>query len=790
MTDIEQRYQRAEQFLPWNLAPRCNNISLQPHWLDEYRFWFKRDLEQGHEFVLVDSECLTETPVFDHQRLALALTELLDQTVSSQQLPIETLEFDGDDQLSFFLSPNTAQGQRVLLNLETYVCTIDGEKLEGKKTSATIDEHDALPSVISPDGQSGVICRGDNIFLRELSSGAEKALTEDGEPHYGYGTYSDFQRACIAENNPPAPAVLWSPDGRYLAVQRIDERQVKTMPMVQSVPTDDSFRPINRSYKMALPGDTHIGLSALCVIDLEAGDVIESDREPMPAYIYGPMDSGAAVWGTDNCLYYIVSTRDRQTYQLVSFNPALGISRTLVEDTGQGIMAPSPLPLIGYPIFKVLPEIGEFIWYSQRTGWGHLYRYDLTTGELKNPITSGDYVVTRIHHIDRVKGELYFTACGREPNRNPYYDHLYRVSLDGSDLILLTPEASHHDIVPSDFEPDDSSFSSNTFNAIKSVSPSGKFFVDTISRVDQPSRSLLRSCVDGAELMTLATCDETLLPEMLAPQSFTVKAADNTTDLWGVSYRPSDFDESKRYPVILFIYGAPQTCLTQKKFAEAAARVNMGFIQAIAELGFIIVTLDPRGTPLRSKTFSDVAYGNLQSGGGIDDQVAAIKQLGKRYPWMDLDRVGISGFSGGGFASARAMFSHPDFFKVAVSWSGSHDQRLYIASWGETFQGLLAGDNYEEQACVSLAQNLTGKLLLIHGEMDANVHIAHTLQLVNQLIAHNKDFDLLILPNRKHVYYFDPYFIRRLWDYFVEHLLKRTPPKNYCITAPQDSSTN
>lgn len=782
MTEIKQRYQRAEQFLPWNLAAKCKNIALEPHWLDEYRFWFKRDLQQGYEFVLVDSECLTETTAFDHQRLASVLSELLDQTVSAQQLPIETFEFYGEEPLCFVMALKMAKAQRVLLNLDTYACTIENKILDNKKSSETIDKDKALLSIISPDGKQEVICRGYNLFLRDLATGAEKGLTDDGEPHYGYGNYPDHQ-LCVYEHHPLPPTVVWSPDGRYLAVQRINERQVKDMPMVQSVPTDGSFRPISHSYKIALPGDTHVALASLCVIDLVSGDIINSGREPMPAPLVGIIDRGAAKWGADNCLYFIESTRDRQTFRLVCFNPVNSTSYILVEDTGQGILDPGPLPLLGRPIFEVLPEINEFIWYSRRSGWGHLYRYDLTTGDLKNPITSGDYVVTGIHHIDSLKGCLYFTACGREPERNPYYEHLYRINFDGSDLLLLTPEASHHDIVPSDFGLSDTSLSAN----IHAVSPSGQVFLDSISRIDQPTRSVLRSSVDGTVLMTLAECDETLLPERFHPQSFTVKAADNSTDLWGVIHRPGDFDEGKCYPVILHIYGGPQTCIAQKKFAEISIFTNFGLNQALAELGFIVVGLDPRGTPLRSKAFHDAAYGNLQNGGGIDDQVAALKQLGERYPWMDLSRVGITGSSGGGFASARAMLSHPEFFKVAVSNVGNYDQRLYSAGWGETFQGLLKDDNYEDQACVSLAKNLSGKLLLTHGEMDSNVHIAHTLQLIDVLIQHNKDFDLLIMPNRQHIYVEDPYFIRRFWDYFVEHLLNQTPPKNYCITVPQHS---
>jgi len=791
LNEMEQRYQRAEQWLSWNLAPKLNNLTVEPHWLDGHRFWFRRDLQEGHEFILVDSENITLNPAFDHQRLAGVLAELLNQTVSPQQLPIKALEFRAKNQLRLEIDPTVAPHCKcILLELEDYNCTVEFAEELGKSLKTRDDDilweqsyaHSfrTLLPVVSIDGQREVVRRGHNLFLREYTTGIETPLTDDGEPHYGYGNYSEHRSFGVFENKPMAPAVLWSPDERYLAVQRIDERQVKDMPMMQSVPEDGSIRPIGHSYKMALPGDTHVALASLCVIDLESGDIICIDRPPMPAAsLVGFMECGAVEWGTDNCIYFVEWTRDRQTVRFVRFDPMNGVSRILLEEKGQGMLGPAPFPMLGQ-VFKVLPESNEFIWYSRCSGWGHLYRYDLTTGELKNSITSGDYVVTRIHRIDPLAGCLHFTACGREPKRNPYYEHLYRVNMDGSDLILLTPEPSHHDIVPSNID----FLNANCATGVHAISPNGNAFVETISRVDQPSRSVLRSTDDGTELMTLAQCDQTLLPDMTSPRAFTVKAADDTTDLWGVMYRPSDFDEGKHYPMILVLYGTPQLCFTQKKFAEKSVMVDISYCQALAELGFIVITLDPRGTPLRSKVFHDVAYGNLQNGGGIEDQVGAIKQLGERHAWVDLDRVGITGISGGGFASARAMLSHPNFFKVGVSNAGNHDQRLYCAGWVETFQGLLEGDNYEEQACISLAKNLEGKLLLTHGDRDANVHIAHTLQLVDELIRHNKDFDLLILPNRQHLYYEDPYYIRRLWDYFVEHLLNQKPPKKYCI-APR-----
>lgn len=762
---MQSKYQRAEQLLPWNLSPKFINLTIEPCWLDIHRFWFKRDLKEGYEFILIDGQQLTQAPAFDHERLAVSLSQLLHQQVNSKRLPVITFDVHKENQYRLVIDHPVTQGKAVLLDRENYSCCFDTDIVQTVIADAHI-------SVISPGGESDVIMQDHNLVLRNRKTGHRQILTEDGEEHSGYGSHSDFIR--LAVEKPSPPAVIWSPDGRYLAIQRIEERQVEDVVIMHSVGEQEAFRPECQTFKMAYPGDKHLPMASLCVIDLESERLVSCDRPPVAAPLTGgAIECGAVYWGDNNHLYYVEWTRDRQTHRLVGFDYVSGTSTVIIEESDQGFSGPWLTSGWGEPLIRVLPKINQVIWYSRRSGWGHLYLYDLSTGEVINAITEGDYVVTAIHCVDTEKNRLFFSACGRELGLDPYFELLYRVDFDGANLTLLTPEASQHDIrMPEVYGPD----------------LGRRVFVDTISRVDQPPRSVLRSADDGAELMTLSEFDNTLLSSTpyTSPLPFTAKASDGDTDLWGVIYRPSDFDESKTYPVILLTYATPASCITPKRYAQLVIFSGAQFYYAppMAELGFIIVVVEPRGTPLRSKAFHDIAYSNLKNGGGMDDQVEVLKQLGKKYSWMDLERVGITGFSGGGFSSARAMLSHSDFFKVAVSNAGNHDQRIHSAGWAEPFQGLLEGDNYKEQASVHLAKNLKGKLLLTHGERDTNVHIAHTLQLVDKLIEHNKDFDLLIMPNRQHLYYNDTYFIRRLWDYFVEHLLGEVPPKNYLISGP------
>jgi dipeptidyl aminopeptidase/acylaminoacyl peptidase len=412
--------------------------------------------------------------------------------------------------------------------------------------------------------------------------------------------------------------------------------------------------------------------------------------------------------------------------------------------------------------WRFLPETNEAIWYSERDDWGHLYLYDLTTGKLKSQITKGSFVVTRLIKMDEKARVLYFEANGREKTRDPYFSHFYSIDMDGKNLKLLTPENANHQIT---------------------LSTDGKYFVDNFSRPDVPPVAVLRD-MSGKLITNLEKADVSRLAATgwKAPTPITVKSSNSKWDLYGLMFTPTNLNRAKKYPVINYIYPGPQGGGVGSR-SFAASRSDH---QALAELGFIVVIIDGSCNPDRSKSFHDSCYGNMADN-TLEDQIAGIKQLAAKNPYMDLTRVGVWGHSGGGFATAAAMFRYPDFYKVGISESGNHENRNYEDDWGERYIGLLSGDNYEKQANQVYAKNLKGKLLLAHGAMDDNVPPSNTYLVVEALVKANKDFDLIIFPNARHGYGGASYYMmRRRWDYFVKNLIGAEPPKEFEIKPKPD----
>jgi dipeptidyl-peptidase-4 len=523
-----------------------------------------------------------------------------------------------------------------------------------------------------------------------------------------------------------------------------------------------------KAWKYPLPGDAHVPMIERVIIDIDGPNVVrlkmppDQHRSTLCDHIACRGGEWSDVQWSDDSMHlaFVSTSRGHREEQMRIADAATGDIRDVFAENVETFFESGN----GRVNWHYLPASNEIIWFSERDNWGHLYLYDATTGKVKNQITTGEGNVTQVISVDEKTRTIFFLGVGREKGRDPYFIHFYRVGFDGKNLALLTPDNTNHDVA---------------------LSPDGKYFVDTFSTPDVPPVSVLRDA-SGKQIVALEKADISKLVAIGWKPAipFTVKARDGQTDIYGLMFKPTNFDPAKKYPIINHIYPGPQTGSVGSR-SFAAVR---GDTQALAELGFIVVEIDGMGTPWRSKKFHEAYYGDMGDN-TLPDQVAGMKQLGQKYSWIDIDRAGIYGHSGGGYAAAGAMFHYPDFFKVGISEAGNHDNREYEDDWGEKWQGLLeakasGGDNYDSQANQNFAKNLKGKLLLAHGTMDNNVPPYNTLLVVNELIKANKDFDLLLLPNRNHGFGNEAYMVRRRWDYFVRYLLGGEPPQGYELHAP------
>ena len=730
-------YARAERFLGANTDDLVLGGTVSPSWSEDGRFWFRNRTPEGEENVVVDPDGRSRARAFDHPRLASALSAAAGSSYQPLALPEGELDLDA--------------GTAVFADDERgFACGLDSYRCE------ELPQDPSRAEVVSPDGSKVAFIQGHDLWVRDLATGQETRLTLDGEEDFGYAT----NNAGWARSD--RPVLAWSPDSRRIATFQHDARGVGMMYLV----TTEVGHPELDAWRYPLPEDSVIFRIHRLVINLDAppeSRVVRLDMPPDPHrsttcdHVACGGTFADVEWSPDaSQLAFVSSSRDHKRASLRVADPRTGAVRDVLEETVETFYES------GYRSsnWRFLPESNEVIWYSQRDDWGHLYLYELDTGSLKRQITSGDWNVLEVLRVDPDARTVYFVGNEREEG-DPYFRYLYRIGLDGTGLQLLTPDSADHSV---------------------SLSPTGEYFVDSWSTPVVPPVSVVRD-MDGRVRMELGEADISRLVASgwQAPIPFDVKARDGETDLYGLMFRPSDFDPSRTYPVINYLYPGPQSGSVGSRSFRAAHRD----LQSLAELGFVVVELDAMGTPMRSKSFHETYYGNMGDN-GLPDQIGGIRQLGERNEWMDLDRVGIFGHSGGGFASADAIMRYPDFYKVAVSQAGNHDNRLYEDDWGEKWQGLLeeypdGTTNYDNQANQLLAENLVGKLLIAHGTLDDNVPPANTMVVVDALIEANKDFDLVLFPNRRHGFGNEPYMMRRRWDYFVRHLLGAEPPQNYEI---------
>ena len=745
------RYDRAEQLLTWNSTRMVTGDEVQAQWFrDGSRFWYRNKLRQGAEFVLVDPVRGARELLFDNARLAAAISTAADTSIDPSKLPFRTFKFakDGDDERTVEFRFGK---RRLSCDIASYRCI----------ASDTLPSD--MPFVLSPDRKWEAYVRSYDVYVRARGATTDSVrLTTDGAQSWSYGLGDPSpQERLQTPARPRRPQIRWAPDSKHLIVSRQDARGVAVMPYISYT----SQRPRVFTQPYALPGDSVIPKPGFYILDRDAKTSVRVQLDPAPAQASWNLSARDSSWNTASSRVYLTTmSRASKVATVVEVDAATGTVRRLAADSAKTFVE------IGNPVDPSPTYVtadGETLLWSERDGWGHLYRYG-ADGQLKNRLTEGPWQVGTIVAVDEKAKRVWLTGRGRETDAFLYYAQLYAVNFDGSGFQRMTTEDADHRI---------------------QVSPNNRWIIDSYSRIETPPVTVLRDALTGRVVKKLETADASQLAAIgfKGARVFTAKARDGVTDLYGVMYLPSNLDTTRRYPIISHIYPGPQVGSVGAWSYKAA-----GEPAAIAELGFIVVQIDHLGTPLRSKAFHDNYYGNFADN-GLPDHIAVIKQLASRHAFIDIDRVGIFGHSGGGFASTDAILRYPDFFKVAVSGAGNHDNRSYNIYWAEKYQGLMRRDsvrrtdNFANEANVSQVANLKGHLLLMHGDMDDNVHPAMTIQMVDALIKANKTFDLIIAPNRPHSLN-EPYFIRRRWDYFVEHLLGAVPPNNYLIVRPVDAA--
>jgi dipeptidyl aminopeptidase/acylaminoacyl peptidase len=783
---------------------------VNPQWINGGdRFWYEFETATGRSFYIVDPARSTRSLIFDNDRIAAELTRITRDPWDGQHLPIRNIRFIDDNTLQFEVESSQdeeadedevedeeqqqrqEQGERrsppPRKKVHHFEYDVDTRTLRELEDYEAPDNHPDWASV-SPDTAWVVFSRGFNLWMmsydeyrtileaRRGESGEEAdsaeakvtveetQLTTDGEEHYSYGNQgrgdNDEETRQEYEKR-QSPSISWSRDSRWFALTRQDRREVGDLWVVHVAGND---RPRLESYKYDMPGEDTVTQTELLAFDMQGRQMKRLDDSPWKDQRMGifddPDDSGGGGFGggggddeipitkwlsdRPDELYFWRRSRDQQRVDVMVADPATGTVRPVIEERlNTYIEHQSPRRLAN----------GDLVWWSERDGWGHLYRYS-PDGSVVARLTEGPWRVDGIAGVDEERGWIFFSANGREEGEDPYYQHLYRVNADGSGLTLLNP---------------------GDFDSRAALSESSRFFVNNFSRVNTVPAASLHDA-SGRKILDLDVADFSRLEAAgyRFPEPYTVKAADGITDLYGVMYLPYDFDSNRQYPIIAYVYPGPQTESVSKSFSTSATE------QALAQFGFVVITVGNRGGhPARSKWYHNYGYGNLRDY-GLADKKAAIEQLADRFRFVDIDRVGIYGHSGGGFMSTAAMLVYPDFFDVAVSSSGNHNNDVYNANWSEKHHGIeeIVNDSgrvefeYDIDRNADLAANLKGHLLLTTGDVDNNVHHAGTFRMAEALIRANKRFDFFVFPGQRHGYgNMSDYWFWLRAEYFVKHLL-------------------
>lgn len=740
-------FELAERFTTEQMGKMVGSTSVKPEWIkNTNQFWYTYENPSGKNWYFVDAKKANQRLLFDQEEMAGQLTEMFSKPFNAKDLPLKSFEYDTDKNLFTFHVDSIK-----------FTYNLNGNKLV--KGDSLKKEEDEKWANFSPDSSWIAFAKDHNLYVMAANDpdSTEIQLTEDGEIWYSY----QADDSDTTSNKRLRTRANWFEDSKKFWIKREDKRKVPELWVINSL----KKRPELETYKYPMPGEKHVYIDEIRVFDpaTKEGVLLDTDKWKDQS-LGGAYFNKGGIFETDKSDFLYILRRDRtwSKIDVLKANTATGAVEVLFSEESK------PYHNTRFMDLAIINEGKEYLWWSERTGWGQLYRYD-SNGKLKNTITSGSYVVGDIARIDTAAQIIHFTAYGREKGQNPYYSNLYSVKFDGSNFKQLTKEDANHSI---------------------RASENGNYFVDNYSRVDMPTTSVLRDGT-GKVIANLQQTDISLMVEKgwKAPETFSVKAADGATDLYGVMWKPHDFDSTKTYPIISYVYPGPQTEPFPIGFTVSGSGART---TSLAQVGFIVVAMGQRGgSPLRNKYYHNYGYGNMRDY-PLADNKYGLEQLAARHPFIDANKVGIYGHSGGGFMSTAALLTYPEFYKVAVSSAGNHDNNIYNIWWGEVHNGVkekremvtkMDSDSVEVkeekitfeapvETNISLAKNLQGKLLLVHGDVDNNVHPANTLRLADALIKAGKRFDMMMLPGQRHGFGpSQPYFDRMTWYYFAEHLL-------------------
>ncbi|HEX4199038.1 MAG TPA: DPP IV N-terminal domain-containing protein [Caulobacteraceae bacterium] len=749
------------------------NGSVHPVWIDDERFWYERKGPEGREYRLVLASSGEHRRLVTVNEIVASLGEHLGVKVDGELLNLVDLTFDAQGTEARFIAFGEAYSYR----------------LAGGGLTA-VEKRSDPNWLASPDGATAAFLRDGNIWAADRQTHQERPLTTDGVEFYAYGDVPASRRAGLRRLNMAVPEAIWSPDSRWLLTLQVDDRQVPDLAYIEFAPVD-GLRPRVHSNKTSLPEDPKPTEFRMLALEVKTGRQVEA-RYPRLAAVRmndTPFTAKATWWSEDSqTAYFVDLERGEKAAHVVAFDVSTGSTRVVFSETADTYLE---LGVNVYTPANVFPIPGrnELLWYSERSGHGHLYLYDLVTGALKHPVTAGPWQVREVLSVDTVRREVFFTAGGIAGDEDPYMLKPCVASLDGdgTQVRVVSSQPGEHIVWrPGEMATLLVRIRGLDGDRVSGLSPGGDYFVETVGLPTGLTTTSLRRRT-GELIAVLETADGADLPAGWRwPEPVRCKAADGVTDTYGLLFQPADHAPGEKRPVIDYIYGGPQVSNVPKGSFVDGSLGGSAFLEAahLAALGAYVLILDGRGTAFRERAFREASYGAVQTASDLEDHIAAVRDLAQTHD-LDLDRVGICGFSGGGYMTALAALRFGDVFKVAVAGGGNYDQALFWHSWGERYHGPYEADAYAAQAAKTYAAGMTGKLLLIHGMMDTGCHPSAFLQLVQALIEADKDPDLIVLPRAGHE--LTGYGVRRRLDYFVTHLFGGTPPPAEPIRLGSDS---